>query len=43
MQIVAAKSLKTEKNGSIQINFDRGEDDFEFSFEMKKEDLIYKK
>ena len=43
MQIVAAKSLTTEKNGSIYVINDRGEDDFEFSFEMKKEDLIYKK
>jgi len=43
MQIVAAKSVKTEKNGSIQVNFVRGQDDFYFSFEMKKEGLIYKK
>jgi len=43
MQIFAAKSVKTEKNGSIQVNFVRGQDDFYFSFEMKKEGLIYKK
>lgn len=42
-QIVAAKSMKIEKNGSIKINLVKGEDDFEFFFEMKKEGLIYKK
>ena len=42
-QIEAAKSIEIQKDGSFKINFVKGEDDFEFSFEMSKEGLIHKK
>jgi hypothetical protein len=42
-QIEASKSIEIQRDGSFQINFVKGDDDFEFSFEMSKEGLIYKK